>query len=105
MIDDREATFPPVPGAFAKVSLPGETPWAECVKVNEDGTWLGRIANHLFAEMTDAERDAVIAPTFGRGGAPLPRLHSYKQDDLVLWRKEPGDGFARWVPAEESGAC
>jgi hypothetical protein len=95
---------PPVPGSFAKVWLPGETPWAECVKVNEDGTWLGRIANHLFAEMTDAQRDAVLAPTFGSsGGAQLPRLHSYKQDHLVLWKPQDDGEFTLWVPAEDVG--
>lgn len=34
-------------GETVKVWLPGETPWAECVAVNPDGSWLGRIDNDL----------------------------------------------------------
>ena len=37
----------PAVGDFVKVHLPGETPWAECVAVHADGTWDGRIDNHL----------------------------------------------------------
>ena len=95
----------PQPGQFAKVFLPGESPWAECEFVNADGTWLGRIANRLFAQMTDAERDAAIAPTFGSGGRPLPRLHSYKQDDLVLFRLETTPEYEIWVPSEDRGSA
>lgn len=93
----------PQPGSFAKVHLPGESPWAECQFVNPDGTWVGRIDNYLFGQMTDAEREAVIAPAFGEGRAPLPRLHSYKQHDLIIFRLESTPDFEIWVPLEQQG--
>jgi hypothetical protein len=34
-------------GEWVKVYLPHETPWAECVVVHPDGTWEGRVDNHL----------------------------------------------------------
>mgnify|MGYP001615679143 CR=1 FL=1 len=48
-------------GEFVKVCLPGEAPWAECVVVYEDGTWQGRIDNHLFAELSAQDRVRVFA--------------------------------------------
>lgn len=86
-------------GEFVKVSLPGEAPWVECLAVNEDGTWIGRIDNYLFAQRSENERiEAQIA--MGLGALPLPALHGYRQDDVVVWKMESG----MWRPSESPPA-
>ena len=37
----------PSVGETVKVWLPGESPWAECVAVLGDGSWIGRLDNDL----------------------------------------------------------
>ena len=37
----------PSVGEAVKVWLPGESPWAECVAVLADGSWIGRLDNDL----------------------------------------------------------
>jgi hypothetical protein len=99
-------------GESVKVWLPGETPWAECVAVHPDGTWEGRIANRLFAEMTDEERALIVGEMWDIPVIPgpkprlatvadLPRLHSYKQDQVVRFRQSTAAPV--WEPAEASG--
>jgi hypothetical protein len=53
-------------GELVKVSLPGESPWAEVIEIYPDGTWLGRIDNHLWG-----------------GNAVVD--HDYKFGDLILF--------------------
>lgn len=99
-------------GEMVKVSLPGESPWAECVTMYPDGTWEGRIANRLFAEMSDEERVNVIGEMWdipivpGPGprlvnGASLPRLHNFKQNQVVRFKRSAE--FPIWEPAERDG--
>lgn len=94
--------FPPQPGECAKVFLPGESPWAECVKVNEDGTWLGRIANKLFHEWNEDEQRQFLGEHFDNSKRLLPKLHAFTQDELVLFKIEHGDGYSIWVPSDAS---
>lgn len=44
-----EHVMTPAIGQLEKVWLPGETPWVECLAVHHDGSWSGRIDNHLVA--------------------------------------------------------
>lgn len=37
----------PAIGEQVKVWLPGETPWVECLVIHADGSWSGRVNNHL----------------------------------------------------------
>lgn len=81
----------PVVGAFIKVWLPGETPFAECLAVYDDGTWQGRIDNHLVAQRSDADRAKIGQRLFpDSDAAPLPSLHNYRQGDIVVWKWEGG---------------
>lgn len=102
----------PEVGKMVKVWLPGETPWAECIAVHPDGTWEGRIANRLFAEMSDEERALVLGEMWNipivpgpkprlASAADLPRLHGYKQDQVVRFRR--GSDTPIWEPAESPG--
>lgn len=88
-------------GDYVKVSLPGETPWAEVLAV-EPGGFVGRIANKLFTEYSDQDRQAWCGEEFGIAAAePLPRLHDFKQDQVVTF--ERGGHMGReWVPAQHS---
>lgn len=97
--------FPPQPGEYAKVFLPGESPWAECVRVNEDGTWLGRISNKLFHEMSEADRRAFLGEHFKKDGPLPPKLHNFTQNEMVLFGVEHGNGYSVWVPAELTRAA
>jgi hypothetical protein len=85
----------PVIGEAIKVHLPGESPWADCVAINDDGTWTGRICNRLFNEFTAEERKA-FSPDIG------DRAHKYRQNDVVLFRREISDSYEIWVPAEKA---
>ena len=87
-------------GEHAKVYLPGESPWAECVEILPDGTWIGRIDNTLFAESQKLRED--FARQEGQPEA-LPSLHNFKKDDLVTFTLERGDNWECWVPAEPAG--
>ncbi len=89
--------MPVTVGKTAKVHLPGESPWAECVAVHEDGTWDGRIVNRLFGEMSEHERARFTKREFG-SAAPLPRLHDYRQGQLVRFKRERTDVYEIWVP-------
>lgn len=91
----------PEVGEYIKVWLPGETPWAECVSLNPDGSWQGRIANHLFAQRSEFERTKIAREWFpGSPAKPLPSLHVYKQDQVVTWFWHDDGTGARWMPAE-----
>ena len=66
-------------GELAKVRLPGERLWVECVALHPDGTWEGRIDNR-----------------------PVSGLHDFKQNDVVrfAWAGE------MWEPTErEAGSA
>jgi hypothetical protein len=106
-------TMPKI-GEFIKVWLPGESPWAECVSVNHDGTWEGRIANRLFAEMSDEERATIIGEMWCipiipghkprlMTGADLPRLHDFKHGQVVRFRRSTEAPV--WEPAESAGGA
>ena len=99
-------------GESVKVWLPGETPWAECVATYPDGTWEGRIANRLFAEMSDEERATILGVMWSIPIVPgpkprlataedLPRLHSFKEGQVVRFRRDEDNGV--WEPAEAAG--
>lgn len=92
---------PPPVGKFAKVLLPGETPWAECMSVEPDGSWHGRIANKLFTEYSDKEREEIAG--FGPGLGKLPSLHDFKQDQIVRFKLGENGGYSVWLPAEIAG--
>ena len=84
-------------GECRKVHLPGESPWADVIAVYSDGTWDGKIANTLFAEMPESDRQQVWA------GESLPRLHDFHRNQVVRFNRELGDGWEIWVPAERAG--
>ena len=88
-------------GQTIKVHLPGESPWAECLAVYDDGTWEGRISNRLFAQMPAQERVAIAEPIWGKQD-PLPSLHDYKQDMVVKFKRSVSQqhGYEIWVPTE-----
>lgn len=90
--------FPKV-GDVYKVFLPGESPWAECVRVNADDTWEGKILNKLFHEHTADAQNAFLAETFGTA-EPLPKLHDFKQDQIVKFKMEIAEDYEIFVPAE-----
>lgn len=85
------------PGDSIKVHLPGESPWAEVVTLHEDGTWDGRICNRLIPEMDDLEHARLLKETWGKGRR-LPRLHPFKQNDVVRFRREVTPDYDIWVP-------
>jgi hypothetical protein len=89
----------PTVGEHIKVLLPGETPWAECVAVYPDGTWDGRIDNRLFYEMSEHERAQFMKREFG-SVSPVPRLHQYKLDDVIRFKREQTECCECWIPAE-----
>ena len=68
-----------------KVTLPGESPWAEVLEVFHDGTWVGRIDNHLLGSLPDWSDD------------PAKR-HGYRYNDVVYFRQ---DDNGLWVPSED----
>ena len=86
-------------GEHIKVLLPGETPWAECVAVYPDGTWDGRIDNRLFGEMSDRERAQFMRSEFGHV-SPVPRLHQYKLDDVIRFKRDQTECCEAWIPAK-----
>lgn len=76
----------PVIGKSIKVWLPGETPWAEVIATNEDGTFLAKIANTLLPEMSQVER----AIYCGCPGVNIPTTkHKFKFGDLIRFMKDP----------------
>ena len=87
-------------GSYAKVFLPGESPWAECVAIYEDGTWDGRIDNRLFAELSEHEQARFMKRIF-RSVAPLPRLHDYHQNQIVRFKRELTPDYEIWVPYDK----
>ena len=90
-------------GEMAKVFLPGESPWAECLVIHEDGTWEGGIRNTLFAQRPAHERRQITDSMFGVGGDALPSLHNFKQDQVVRFKRriDEKNGYEIWVPAEQ----
>lgn len=87
----------PTLGAAHKVFLPGESPWARCVAIHDDGTWDGTIENTLFAEMPETERQKVWS------GDPLPRLHDYHRGNTIRFRRKRTADYEIWIPAERAG--
>lgn len=84
-------------GDMVKVYLPGESPWAECVAINEDGTWLGRIDNHLIGSASLEERTRIAAHFFP-GSPPLEAdKHPYKFNDVLRFKRDM-DMPHVWVP-------
>ena len=94
---------PPPVGEAAKVWLPGESPWAECVAIHDDGSWEGRILNRLVAEMGQHEREDLAEHFWGSGAAALPSLHDFRQGQIVRFRLKTTDGCGFWMPAETMG--
>ena len=97
MSDDQ-----PCVGQHIKVFLPGESPWAEVVAVLTGGEIVGRIDNELVAS-SPALRAACARDWFG-SQEPLPSLHDWKRDDLVVFERRLDEhGFRLWRPAERVG--
>ena len=86
-------------GDVFKVFLPGESPWAECVAVHDDGTWEGKILNKLISEYSEGEVKQFVADSFGRADT-LPKLHDFKQDQVVRFRREVTPEWEIYVPAD-----
>lgn len=86
-------------GDMVKVHLPGESPWAECVAIHNDGSWEGRITNRLVAERSEQERREA-ARVAGFGDRPLPALHSYRKDQIVRFGRLADVYWEIWVPVE-----
>jgi hypothetical protein len=89
-------------GDSVKVSLPGESPWAECIAVNPDGTWIGRIDNYLVAQAPEDQRREIAQEMFG-SNTPLPVLHHYRCGDML--RFKPHEEVEVWVPDEGTSAA
>lgn len=92
---------PPPVGAAVKVWVPGETPWAVCVFVYADGTWEGRIDNHLFGSALAAKRLQMVRDMgFDVQEAP-DAAHNYKYGDVIRWQWSDGV----WRPTEAPGGA
>lgn len=85
-------------GESLKVWLPGESPWAECTAIYPDGSWDGRINNKLIAEYSDTERARFFKDSFGTTRSP-PKLHDFKQGQVVRFARQIEDEIELWVPA------
>ena len=83
-------------GDMIKVFLPGESPWAEVIEINEP-LFKGRIANRLFHEMSFESQGEFTGDNFGTAD-PLPKLHDFKQDDEV-WFERQGK-HQSWEPVD-----
>jgi len=81
--------------SLIKVSLPGESPWAQVVEVY-DNTFKARIDNKTVAERSEFERRS-ISKAFTGDSRPLPKLHDYKYNDIVEFTKIEG----MWQPVRE----
>lgn len=81
-------------GEHEKMGLAGERPWGEVLERYPDGSAKLKIANKLFREYSAADRRAWAGEHFGEHG-PLPEVHSYKQGDELLCRK---DERGLWCP-------
>lgn len=80
-------------GDTIKVFLPGESPWAEIVEVDE-AMVKARIINKLFTEYSGEEQAEFTGREFGTA-EPLAKLHDFKQGDEVWFEKGK---FDEWVP-------
>lgn len=85
-------------GQFVKVFLPGESPWAEVVRFLPDGRWLGRIVNHLVS--SDHEFSRQCSREWFGVDTPLPQLHDFKLDDLIIFERRKHDDFELWEPSD-----
>jgi hypothetical protein len=90
----------PVVGEFFKVSLPGESPWALCVDINDDGSWNGEIASELVCSALGPERRQEASL---RLGVRLKAQHFYKFGDIVRFVRMVDPEFEIWVPAAGRG--
>lgn len=89
----------PTVGQLAKVWLPGETPWAECMAVLADGKWVGRIDNKLIGESAEArEREGKL---WGPNAGPLPKLHDFRQNQLVIFEEVSTQETFTWQPYKQ----
>lgn len=87
----------PAIGDTIKVHLPGESPWAECLAVHDDGSWDGKIINKLIHEYSEHERAQFTKRWFGTA-QPLPKAHDFKQGQII--RFCPDEDMPHvWVPA------
>jgi hypothetical protein len=64
-------------GESVKVHLPSESPWADCVATNADGSWIGEIHNDLVNT----------------------RNHGLKFGDRVRFIRDPDPTLPIWVAA------
>ena len=87
----------PSVGQLVKVHLPGESPWAECLAVMPDDQWVGRIDNFLVAQSEELRRQ-VSVESFGNP-EPLPALHNYKKDDVLILKRLVERDYDLWIPA------
>ncbi len=83
-------------GEYVKVFLPGESPWVKVLAVN--GPMIqGRVDNKLFHEMPLEDQRTFLGEHFGTA-EPLPRLHDFKQGDVV-WFERRGEPEC-WQPVD-----
>ena len=79
---------PPVKGGFIKVCLPGETPWAECLEVHDDGSWIGRIDN----------KAKMAREFFGIGEFRFADHDNFCHNQVVKFSRSSDDEFDFWAP-------
>jgi hypothetical protein len=94
----------PMIGQSIKVHLRGESPWAKCAFIYPDGSWDGVIENKLFHEYSEAERAGWVGSNFEGVTKPLPKLHDYKQGQVVRFEKQKTDEWGIWVPSDKKAA-
>lgn len=65
----------PAIGDIVKVTLPGESPWAECVGYSDEGGWMGRIDNHL-----------MLGYQHGLEVHDVVRFHEWESYGYLVWK-------------------
>jgi hypothetical protein len=76
-----------------KIWLPGETPWAEVLSANPDGSRTVRIDNKVAGDYSADEFRQMLAKMFGRDADPRDkhdyRKHAYKFNEVVTVALNP----------------
>lgn len=70
-------------GGIYKVYLPGESPWAKCLSIHDDGSWDGEILNDLMGSADLKKRIEFSERFFGMGHDPIEKIHNYKKGDIL----------------------
>lgn len=85
-----------------KIWLPGESPWAEVLAENEDGSRTVRIDNKVAGDYTAREFSERLAALFG-DRKPDPRdlrLHTFKCNQIVTVKQITESGVTTWQPVD-----